>query len=154
MTQQAGSHIVDEQEYGAYTSGEEERTLTDEMIALAKSRVGVEMPQRRDAWNTEASRDGIRHYAESMGMDNPLYSDPLYARKTRWGGIIAPPTFYTTLGVAVPRELTPQERERTRDPFSGIHAWYAGTHTQFLLPVHVGDVNTTAARPGISAASW
>ena len=137
------SHVIEKQEYGTYVSGEEEREITDEMVALAKSRVGLERLRRRDGWNTEASRDAIRHFAQAMGMDNPIYADPGIAKHTRWGGIIAPPTFYGTCGVAAPtRELTPEEREQQRDPMSGIHSWYAGTSTQFLRPVYVGDVLT------------
>ena len=63
-----------------------ERELTDEMIALAKTRVGARLRTTRDRWNTEASRSAIRHYAQAHGMDNPLFSDPDYAATTRWGG--------------------------------------------------------------------
>lgn len=119
-----------------------ERELTDEMIALAKSRVGARLSTRRDRWNTEASRSAIRHFAQAHGMDNPLYSDPDYAANTRWQSIIAPPTFQETVGVSTGEEQTPEERERARDALSGIHAWYAGTHNQWLLPVRPGDVLT------------
>ena len=61
--------------------------------ALATARAMIGMPIRIEQWNYEASRDSIRHYAWGLGDDNPLYSDPEYAKKTRWGGIIAPPTF-------------------------------------------------------------
>lgn len=122
------------------SDGGHERVLTDEMIALAKSRVGARLRTSRDRWNTEASRSAIRHYAHAHGMDNPLFSDPDYAQNTRWGGIIAPPTFHETVGVATKEEQTPEERERARDALSGIHAWYAGTHNQWLLPVRPGDV--------------
>ncbi len=40
----------------------------------------------------------IRRFAQAIGDDNPLYSDEDYAKKSRYGGIIAPPTFATTLG--------------------------------------------------------
>ena len=141
MTQQAGAHIKTTQEYGAYAGGEEEQEITDEMMELARSRIGAEL-RVRDGWNTEAGRDAIRHFAQGFGMDNPLYSDPEYAKDTRWRGIIAPPTFNRTMGVAVPKEWTPEERERARDPMSGIHAWHSGENIQWLLPIHVGDVLT------------
>lgn len=133
------SHIVQKDEYGGYASGEPERELTDELIAYAKTLVGARL-RVRDGWNTEATRDAIRHYAQAHGMDDPLYSDPGYAQQTRWGGIVAPPTF--PCHVAEEHDWTPEEIERSRDPFGGIHSWYAGTHTQFFRPVHVGDVIT------------
>ena len=40
----------------------------------------------------------IRKFAEAIGDDNPLYHDEEYARNSRYGGIIAPPTFVTTFG--------------------------------------------------------
>lgn len=33
----------------------------------------------------------IRQWCEMMGVDNPLYTDPDYARNTELGGIVAPP---------------------------------------------------------------
>jgi acyl dehydratase len=65
--------------------------LENDALATARSMIG--MPIRIEQWNYEASRDSIRHYAWGLGDDNPLYSDPEYAKSTRWGGIIAPPTF-------------------------------------------------------------
>ncbi|MGE3857052.1 MAG: MaoC family dehydratase N-terminal domain-containing protein [Dehalococcoidia bacterium] len=132
--------MVEQETETEAAEGGHERQLTDEMIALAKTRVGARLT-RRNRWNTEASASAIRHYAQAHGMDNPLYSDPDYAAKTRWKTIIAPPTFQETVGI-VPKgeELTPEERERARDALSGIHAWYAGTHNQWLLPVRPDDV--------------
>ena len=46
-----------------------------------------------------------------MGDMNPLWRDEEYAKKTRWGGIIAPPAFYATMGISEKKELTPEERE-------------------------------------------
>jgi len=66
-------------------------SLTDAMVEEARNSIG--MPIRIEQFNYEAGRDSIRHYAWGLGDDNPLYSDPNYAAKTRWKGIIAPPTF-------------------------------------------------------------
>lgn len=43
--------------------------------------------------NKLVTEDLIRHYADAIGDPNPLWRDPSYAASTRWGGIIAPPTF-------------------------------------------------------------
>lgn len=60
-------------------------------MAEASAMQGEEF--RIEQWNHEASRDVVRHYAWGIGDDNPLWSDPDHASGTRWGGIIAPPTF-------------------------------------------------------------
>lgn len=146
MTQQ--TPVVKEQQYGTYSSGEEEREITDEMLDQARARTGEELPSRRDGWNTQATQDAIRHYAQAMGMDDPLFSDVDYAATTRWGGVIAPPTFFRTLNKAPKREWSDEERARARDPLAGIHAWYSGTHTQWLRPVYEGDVLTNRSYRG------
>ncbi len=41
----------------------------------------------------EVGRAAIRYFAQAIGDENPLYSDEEFAKNTRYGGIIAPPTF-------------------------------------------------------------
>jgi len=41
----------------------------------------------------EIGRAAIRLYALALGDDNPLYQDDEFAATTRFGGVIAPPTF-------------------------------------------------------------
>ncbi len=42
----------------------------------------------------EVEKGAIRRYAEAIGNSNPLYSDEEYARKSRYGSIVAPPGFF------------------------------------------------------------
>ena len=67
--------------------------IDDESIAEAEELIGV--PLRRDTWRwvTEATKDAISHFAESVGDDNPLYTDVEYGRNSAWGTILAPPCF-------------------------------------------------------------
>ncbi|MBI4304305.1 MAG: MaoC family dehydratase N-terminal domain-containing protein, partial [Chloroflexi bacterium] len=44
----------------------------------------------------EVERWAIDRYLEATGDANPLWRDQEYARKSRWGGVIAPPTFVET----------------------------------------------------------
>jgi len=46
----------------------------------------------------EVTRTAIRRFARAIGDASPLYVDEDYARKTQWKGIVAPPTFFFTLG--------------------------------------------------------
>lgn len=48
--------------------------------------------------NRYVTADMIRRFAFSIGDPNPLWSDPNYARNTRWGSIIAPPVFEMSFG--------------------------------------------------------
>ncbi len=38
-------------------------------------------------------------YGKAWDFDNPLFSDPEYAKKTKWGGVIAFPSFINCLGM-------------------------------------------------------
>ena len=41
----------------------------------------------------EVEKGAIRQFAEAVGDPNPLWNDDVTARKSRYGGLIAPPTF-------------------------------------------------------------
>ncbi|HYF21616.1 MAG TPA: MaoC family dehydratase N-terminal domain-containing protein [Ramlibacter sp.] len=108
------------------------RSLGDEALAEARSLLG--MPIRVEQWNHEASRDVIRHYAWGIGDDNPLWNDPAYAAKTRWGGIIAPPTFFFGIFDAV-----------VAPGLEDIQWYYSGIDAEFLQPMRRNDEITAAA---------
>ena len=49
--------------------------ITDEVLAKAKERLG-EVVQITGGFNSEAQLDTIRHFAEGIGDDNPLWLEP------------------------------------------------------------------------------
>jgi acyl dehydratase len=102
--------------------------------AIEEARSLIGMPIRVEQWNYEASRDVIRHYAWGIGDDNPLWCDPAYAAKTRWGGIIAPPTFLYGIFDAVVAPGLPE-----------IQWIYSGTDWAFHEPVRRNDEITAEA---------
>lgn len=101
-------------------------TLDDEAVALAKRDIGRKI--HVEQWNYEATRDTIRHYAWGIGDDNPLWSNPDYAADTRWGGIIAPPTFPYAIFDAVVAPGLPD-----------IQWIYSGADWTFHAPIHRND---------------
>ena len=68
--------------------------VTDEV----RKQIGMQSEARL----VEVERGAIRRFAEAIGDPNPLYNDEAAARKTRFGGMIAPPTFCRSLGAAIP----------------------------------------------------
>jgi acyl dehydratase len=78
---------------------------------------------------TEAALDSIRHYAYGIGDDNPLWTDPDYAVKTRYGGIIAPPAFLYATNRIISGYV---------GGLPGVHAMFAGTDWTWYLPIHLG----------------
>ena len=62
--------------------------------AEARAMIGRESASQ----TREVTKTAIRRFARAIGDDSPLYYDEEYAAKTQWGGIVAPPTFFFTLG--------------------------------------------------------
>jgi acyl dehydratase len=87
----------------------------------------------------EVEKGAIRRYADAVGDDNPLYYDEEYAKKSRYGCIIAPPGFF---GWA---KKTISSSEGLIGLIGAmIEAGYAGILDggmayDFYLPVRVGD---------------
>ena len=79
--------------------------ITEEGLEELRSRIGIKREELFARNNTEASYDNIRRFAEGIGDDNSLWIDGEYAGETRRGGIIAPPSFVRTFGIARPEKL-------------------------------------------------
>lgn len=106
--------------------------ISDNALAEARSLLG--MPIRLEQYNYEASRDVIRHYAWGIGDDNPIYADPEYAKRTKWGTIIAPPTFFFALWDAVVAPGLPD-----------VQWYYSGIDAEFYHPIKRNDTITASA---------
>lgn len=65
----------------------------DALVAELNRRVGLETAPT----TTEIDKSLIRKFAIAIGDPNPLYCDEAHARTTRFGGIVAPPTFVSAL---------------------------------------------------------
>jgi acyl dehydratase len=81
--------------------------------------------------NKLVTEDLIRHYADAIGDPNPIWRDPSYAEGTRWGGIIAPPTFESCISFGS------SFGGRLRVP--GVHRLAAGNKHDYLKPFRPGD---------------
>ena len=100
--------------------------LTEEGIERLKKRIGIFQKEPTQPHNYEVSWDGSRHFAAGHGDDNPLFCDPEYGKKTRWGGLIAPPLFFWTMGQPVDPKNTPEEKALLKgDPLIGLGAYQA-----------------------------
>ena len=54
---------------------------------------GPNYPKPIVGYNTSINRDTIKHLVDALGDENPLYRDPKYAAKTKYGTLIAPPSW-------------------------------------------------------------
>ena len=101
----------------------EENTIIPESLLKA---IGVES----DPITYEIEKGHIARFAEAIGDENPLFSDEIKARNSRYGGIIAPPTFYRALR---PGSLP----ESAESPFT--RNLDAGSDCEFFEPIRPGD---------------
>lgn len=114
--------------------------LTDEAIERSRRRLGIPQPQRNPPHNYEVTWDAVRHFAYGYGDDNPLYCDPEYAAKTRWGSLIAPPTFLYTMGEDAAPKPDPETKAILKgDPFAGLGSYQAVMEFEWWRPLMLGD---------------
>ena len=104
--------------------------LTEEMRQQA---IGLEGPPV----TTEIERGAIIRFAQAIEDDNPVFNDEEAARKSQYGGLIAPPTFL--------RSIRSSRREVPFDiPFN--NALDGGSDWEYFEPVRPGDLITAVSR--------
>ena len=70
-----------------------EGKITEEALAQLRSRVGMKLRIHHDCGNRNVSEETIRKFVNGTGDINPLYRDQEYAKKTRYGKLVAPPSW-------------------------------------------------------------
>jgi len=104
--------------------------ITEEGLADLRRRIGVKIENTIEPWNYEATRDAIRHYAHGIGDDNPLWCDPDYAANTKYGAVVALPSFLFTTSRIISGYC---------GGLSGVHAMWAGADWTWHKPVLRND---------------
>jgi acyl dehydratase len=114
--------------------------LTGEAIEQSRQRLGIPQPQHNPPHNYEVTWDGVRHFAFGYGDDNPLYCDPAHAAASRWGRLIAPPTFLYTMGEDAAPKPSPETKALLKgDPFAGLGSYQAVMEFEWWRPLEQGD---------------
>jgi acyl dehydratase len=110
--------------------------ITDEALESLRKLIGIPITDSVEPWCTEVTRDNVRHYAHGIGDDNPLWCDAAYAASTKYGGIIAPPSFVFPLDRVFSGYV---------GGLPGVHAMWSGATTLWHRPFRVGEqIRTTA----------
>ena len=113
--------------------------MGDETVITDKIRNQIGKDISSVVWDIE--KGAIRKLAEAIGDPNPLWQDEEYAKKTKYGGIIAPPTFLWSLRNeeaviwANDPDLSPVKR-----------FFHGGTDFELYKPVRPGDRITVTDR--------
>ena len=114
--------------------------ITDQGLDDLRRRIGVRIQDTVEPWCHEATRDSIRHYAHGIGDDNPLWCDPDYAAGTRFGGLVAPPSFLFACRRIISGYV---------GGLPGVHAIGAGA----ARPAGSGSASTAASAARMAASS-
>ncbi len=110
--------------------------ITDRALDELRARIGRSIEDTLEPWCHEATRDNIRHYAHGIGDDNPLWCDPAYAATTRYGDVIALPSFLFACSRIISGYV---------GGLPGVHAMWAGADWQWHKVVRRNDTLTTTA---------
>lgn len=114
--------------------------IADHDIERQRRLIGHWEPLRIAEYVQTASHDSIRNWAFGCGDDNPLFTDPAYARRTRWGGVIAPGMMVGQINRPMQGDPVPDEiRALRKSLFKGIHVFVSGSNFRFYRPVRPGD---------------
>jgi acyl dehydratase len=107
--------------------------ITDDGIAELRKRIGVGFAGRQP-WRTQVTRDTIWHMAYAMSDLNELYTDPEYARRSKWGRQVCP-------GVAIScyDTLRAVGSAGTVSGLPGVHSIWTGSHYEWERPLFEGD---------------
>jgi acyl dehydratase len=101
--------------------------ITEEALRRWTERIGVKL-RIGNLYNTEATRDSIRHFADGIGDPNPLWRDEDYARRTSYGTLVAPPSWlYSVFPTWIFQGLP------------GVHGFHAANAWTFYKPVLLND---------------
>jgi len=98
----------------------------------------------------EVEKGAITRFAEAVGDPNPIYWDEEYAKKSKYGSIIAPPGFF---GWPVRRPRSADAPETIAGMRGGPNLAAAGyprvldggTEYDFIKPIRAGDILTAAS---------
>jgi acyl dehydratase len=105
--------------------------ITDDALARLREKLGQRVAISEPPYLTEVTRDAIRHWAWSTGDRNPLFTDEAYARASRYGTMVAPPTIlyaFDRLSIGY------------RGGLPGIHSMFGGSHWRWRRMPRLGDV--------------
>jgi acyl dehydratase len=106
--------------------------ITEAGLDQLRRRIGVEHPIE-DPFVSHVNEDSIRHAARGVGDDNPLWIDSEHARASRYGALVAPPTFLygVTWG---------SWDMRRGEGLPGVHGLHSRDRWTYYRPLLAGDV--------------
>jgi acyl dehydratase len=107
-----------------------EALITEKMLEDVRKLIGTKIRIEQCISNEEATRIAIQKFADGIGDTNPLWTDPEYAAKTRYGTIVAPPSWVFSVFSGV------------QYGYRGIGGFHSASTIEFYLPIVRNDTIT------------
>jgi acyl dehydratase len=107
----------------------DESLITDEL----RNAVGIDSAPL----TYEVEKGAVIRFADAIEDPNPVYRDEVAARDSRYGGLIAPPTFLRSMA---PGPATVEARSPLTRTLDGGSEW------EFFYPVRPGDLVTVTVK--------
>ena len=104
-----------------------EGVFTDELIAEMRAKTGIILRIDQGINNEEATRMAILKFADGIGEPNPLWRNEEYAKKTRFGSIIAPPSWVFAVFAGI------------NFGWKGLGGFHSSTDAEFYKPIYRND---------------
>lgn len=104
-----------------------EGEFTEELIEEMRQKRGLKLRVEKAVFNEEATKGAIRRFVDGIGDPNPLYRDHECAAKTRYGTIIAPPSFVFSVLAGV------------QFGWRGLAGFHSASEMEFYRPIKLND---------------
>ena len=114
-------------------------TVTTEDFDRHLQRMKLRTGEERGPLVIEVERGIIVKFARSVGETKPIYLDEQHARTTRFGGIIAPPTFVSYFVTQLTESMYDFDTP-------GLRSLHTDDVCDNFLPIRVGDLISATAR--------
>lgn len=101
--------------------------ITDEMMAKMRRIVDTKLRIEHSVNNEEATRIAIKKFADGIGDPNPLWSDEGYAKNTKYGSIVAPPSWIFAVFSGL------------QFGWEGLGGFHSETNAEFYRPILIND---------------
>jgi acyl dehydratase len=105
----------------------ESAVITDELIEEMRGKIGLKLRIEHSINNEEATRLAIKKFADGVGDPNPLWSDAQYAAKTRYGSIVAPPSWVIAVFAGL------------QFGWRGLGGFHNATDAEYYRPIRLND---------------
>lgn len=104
-----------------------EGEFTPELIAEMESKRGLKLRAENHCFNEEATRGAIRRFVDGIGDPNPLFREEAYGKKTRYGSIIAPPSWVFSVLAGI------------QFGWRGLAGFHSASEMEFYKPIKLND---------------